>query len=288
LLYTGFRPLAAVPRFDLQALGVVLVRGSAGTARSTGSASSVSLATALSVLGHGASSCGRTRAAVAAGAAGGCAGRRISGVEITISDVGVYNLNAGGVLLNSVWVARVGSTSTTSSARAGGVSWVGRVEPKHVHCVIIPYRERENHAVGEGITHGSKTAILLEAIVVSEDRLLSIAVSVGDGVDSIHTCNVADRVFDHSAILDILAADLSELTRAGAIRSDELSDNGELLVGVDRHSWAVKGRVSLAVRVEVASILITNTLVTLVAVTAFGARATVLALDGADVGSIGC
>jgi hypothetical protein len=68
------------------------------------------------------------------------------------------------------------------------------------------------------------------------------------------TRNRAVRVGDNSAVLDV------EPSNRGDRRTNKLSDDGDLLVGVDSQTRAKERRVSHAIGVEVASSLITGSL----------------------------
>ena len=79
----------------------------------------------------------------------------------------------------------------------------------------------------------------------------------------------------------------SESASISAIGSDELSDNGELAVRVDGHARPKEGAVTHTPGVEIASVLVANTTVTVVTITAVGAGATTLLGNRAGMGGIG-
>ena len=150
--------------------------------------------------------------------------------------------------------------------------------------MIIPERHNEDHSLLEGVTHDLKTTELLEAVGVVEDGLLSVTEVVGDRVVARDTGNGGDGVLDDLAVLNVDAADLSEVTGLGAVGSEELGNDGDGLGGVDGETGAEEGLVAHAEGVEVASVLVAESVVAVVgAVTAVVASAGSLLSDGADV-----
>lgn len=81
------------------------------------------------------------------------------------------------------------------------------------------------------------------------------------------------------AVLDVEPPDLNEITRGRPVRGEELGDDSELARGVDCAS-AEEGRVSLTVRVVIASVLVTKTFV---ATISSRSGASGLLVDGADM-----
>ena len=150
--------------------------------------------------------------------------------------------------------------------------------------MVVPDGHDEGHAVLEGVAHLGKTAEGLEGVGVAEGTLLRVAERVGDGVERAHAGDVRLRVGDDPAVLDVETADLGERARGLVVVRQELRHDRELLAGVDGEAGAEEGLVAHAPRVEVAAILVADTVVPLVTITALGARATGLALDAADVG----
>ena len=126
--------------------------------------------------------------------------------------------------------------------------------------------------------------MLLEDLGVLEESLLGIAPGLGDGVTS-RAGGLG--VGNDLAVLDVDTANLAELT--GGV-GEELGDNGNLLVGVDGEvgTGAVEGLVALTEGVEVATIGVASTGVTLVGVgsTAVVASADVVLVGGARVRSV--
>jgi hypothetical protein len=155
----------------------------------------------------------------------------------TEPDVGVDNSSTGGVGLDVLRLSRVGRARSTANTRGRGVlvSGVGRVEPKHVDRVVVPERHDENVATSKRSTHSVKATELLEVGLVTEGSLLLVAELVGDGV-SFDARDAGVSVLEDLAVLDVEALNLGQ---AGA-GADELSYNGHLLAGVERHSRAVE------------------------------------------------
>jgi hypothetical protein len=90
--------------------------------------------------------------------------------------------------------------------------------------------------------------------------------------------------------LDVETTDLREITRGGVVGGDELCHHGELLGRVDNLARSVERCVAHAVRVEVAAIFVADTRVALAGrvITAVGASAASLTVDGARVGRVSC
>ena len=77
-------------------------------------------------------------------------------------------------------------------------------------------------------------------------------------------------LLDDSAALDPDTTDLNEFTSVSHIISDELSNDGNLGVGVDGLSWSVEAGGTLTVRVEIATVLVDDSVVSVATVTAVG------------------
>jgi len=281
-----------------EALAVVGAAVSAGRSGSAGGGAAVSSSTTLTVLGLGSGRSSRSgslggssralggRAASAGrrrSASSGVGGTNVADLDVRVDDgrVGVGGLDVGGL-------ARGGSTSATSDTGSGGARGGGvrRVEPEHVDGVVVPDGEDEGHSGGETSAHASEAALVLEGSGVAEGRLLVSAVLRGDGVVGGHSGNVDLGVLNDLAVLDVDAADLLEGSRGGTGVGEELSDDGELLGGVDGLSGAVEGRITHAVRVEVAAIGVADGGVA-VGGTAGSTLAARLRTSRARVGSVG-
>ena len=153
--------------------------------------------------------------------------------------------------------------------------------------MIVPYGQCQDHSVSESGVHRSKTTPVLERVGIAKGGLLRIAEGVGDGITAGHSGNFNGRVLDDLPVLDVETADFAELAAGGVVGGDELGYDGECLAGVNSLAVAVESLITHAPRVEIATILIANTTVSVVPVTTLGARATVLARNGANVWGIG-
>lgn len=183
---------------------------------------------------------------------GGLCALSESRVDWPSLDITISNRSTRWCGLYISWDTRGRRTSTSGSTWSGLCRWVGGVEPEHIGIMIIPYWHNKRHTRAQRRAHRGKPAMGLEGVIISKRRLLSIAVCGGDWVSS----DVSDgrlRVGDHSSALDIEAFDF------GQWAADELRYNGEHLAGVNSHALAVESGVTLAVRVEVASIRIAST-----------------------------
>ncbi len=152
--------------------------------------------------------------------------------------------------------------------------------------MVIPQAHNQDHPILKRITHLRQSTTVLERVGVPKERLLRIAKIVANGVVVREGVKGGVRVLDDGAALDVQAPDLDKVTGRCVVRGDELGDDGEFGGGVDGHSAAKEGLVAHAERVEVTAVLVANTVVSLIAVTAVGALALGLALDGADVGRV--
>ncbi len=208
--------------------------------------------------------CGGSARRRARGRAGEC---RVQGTEL---DVGVRDLCVGAVRLDIVWRAGVGGACTARDSGGGGVGIGGvvAVEPEHADIVVVPETQHQRHAVLKGVTHTREAALRLEGVGIAEEGLLRSAVVLCDGVvvGEAGESGVGVRVDD--AVLDVETADLGKLSAGGAIVSDELRDDGELGARVDCLSGAIEVGVTLAEGVEVAAVLVANTAVAVVSITA--------------------
>jgi hypothetical protein len=205
---------------------------------------------------------------------------RADGAEL---DVGEDNAGVRAVSLKIRRLARGGRASTTGDTWLAGVSGggVAGVEPEHVDRVVVPEGHDKDVAASKRRAHTVEATKGSERVVVAESGLLVLAEAVGDRVAG----GAGDGglgVLVHLAVLDVEALDLGQ---AGA-GADELGDDGHLLLGVEGGAGAVKVLRTHAVAVEVAAILVADTLVAVVAVTAVGARAGNNTRALAGVGSV--
>jgi len=267
-----------------------LVNRLASAATDTGSGSSPALTTTLAVLGL-----------LSTGSAGGASGVRggsssarvrsrtgVGGTDITEADVGVSDggVSSGGFDVGGL--ARGGGAGTASDTGLAciGISRVVGVEPEHVDGVVIPNREHEDHATTHGTTNTGHTALLLEAVGVTEGGLLGIAEIGGDGVIGGHARDSGLGVLDDLAVLNVETTDFAECAGGGVVAGKELSDDRELAAGVDGHAFAVEVLDTHTEGVEIATVGVTDTLVAAVNGTV-SALAASLTSDLARVGSEG-
>ena len=87
--------------------------------------------------------------------------------------------------------------------------------------------------------------------------------------------------------LDPDTADLSEGAAGGVVVCDELGDDSEWLGGIDSQASTVERLVAETISVEVAAVLITDTIVTFIAGTTVSTRATGLPVDRAGMRGVG-
>ena len=283
----------AIDFLCLQALGVPLVADLAGGAGNASSWASPSIATALSPLRS--SSGGRRGGGLGWCGAGGGGGASASARAGTVGranganlDVGVGDGGVGDVGLDIAGDTGGGGAGTTLGAELGGVGGEGAVEPEHVGCMVIPDAHDENHTILKSGAHVGEATVLGEVVGVAEYRLLGSAEIGGDRVAA-GASDGGDRVGDDDAILDVEALDVGESTGGGSVIGDELGDDGELGLGVDGLAWAVEVEAALAVRVEVTSIRVASSSITVVAVSSTASIASAHGLAGsvARVGSVG-
>jgi hypothetical protein len=180
---------------------------------------------------------------------------RADGAEL---DVGEDNAGVRAVSLKIRRLARGGRASTTGDTWLAGVSGggVAGVEPEHVDRVVVPEGHDKDVAASKRRAHTVEATKGSERVVVAESGLLVLAEAVGDRVAG----GAGDGglgVLVHLAVLDVEALDLGQ---AGA-GADELGDDGHLLLGVEGGAGAVKVLRTHAVAVEVAAILVADTLV---------------------------
>lgn len=123
----------------------------------------------------------------------------------------------------------------------------------HVDLVVVPERHDENHTLCEGVAHGLHATGASEVVVVAENALLVLAEIVVDSVTA-DTSDVGSGLLEDLATLDVNTADLLKVAGVSAVGGDELGDNGERLLGIDRLARAVERLVAHAEGVEVATI----------------------------------
>lgn len=152
--------------------------------------------------------------------------------------------------------------------------------------MVVPHRQSEDHSLSERISELLESTLLGVVVGIAEGSLGGCAEGIGDGVSG-GSSDVRGRVGVDDAILLVLPADLNEVAVRGTVLGDELGDDGELGVGVDRLALAVERGVAHAVAVEITAVLVADTVVAVGAVTALGTRATGLADGGARMRGVG-
>jgi hypothetical protein len=113
--------------------------------------------------------------------------------------------------------------------------------------MIVPNGHDKSHPARHSTAHRCEAAMCLEGIVITEGSLLRITESCSDGI----TSNVGDSglgIWNDRSTLDVESIDLSERI------ADELSDDSEDFRGVNSKTWAVERGVSHAVGVEITSV----------------------------------
>jgi len=199
----------------------------------------------------------------------------VGGADITELDVGVSDRSAGGRGFDILWLSRRGGASSTSNTWLAGVGIGGvvAVKPEHAGGVVVPNTEGQNHTDVHCLGDTSQTAMWSEAVTIAEGSLGSAAVGGGDGVVGGHAGDVDLGVLDNLAVLDVETTDLGERAAGRVVVGEELSDDGELGVGVDGLSGAVETLVAHTVRVEVTTVGVANASVSVVCTTASCAAA---------------
>jgi hypothetical protein len=151
----------------------------------------------------------------------------------------------------------------------------------------VPERHNKNHRGRESIAYAVPATLLREVIDIAKDGLLLGAEVRGERATGV-ACNLGLRVGNDLAILDIQTGDLRETSVAALVK---LSDDSHLLGGVDVEigSRTVEGLVALAVGVEITTVGIASTAISVIRVgsTTRVASARVLGELGARVGSEG-
>jgi hypothetical protein len=185
------------------------------------------------------------------------------------------------VLLHVLGLTRVGSASTALSTQLGGISRVSGIQPQHVDRMVVPERHDQDVAACKRSAHLVESTERLEGVGVAESRLLRGAEGLGDGVAG-YALDGRVAVLEDLAVLYVEALDLRE----GGARADELGDDGHFLGGVeggagavevlDAHAVALLGLLvcglswvgGCSAYVEITSVLVADTAVTVAAVSA--------------------
>mmetsp|Transcript_72377 Transcript_72377/g.172882 ORF Transcript_72377/g.172882 Transcript_72377/m.172882 type:complete len:294 (+) Transcript_72377:772-1653(+) len=147
---------------------------------------------------------------------------------------------------------------------------VVRVQPHHVNIDVIPKGKCRNVPAAQGLAHGLVATFLLKVVLVIEKLLHVLARLVCDGV-WIARCLRKDRdgwACHRTAVLHVEAANFRKIARVSTIRSEELRHDGHRPARVDSplRSRTIERSVLVPERVDVAAILVTNSVVSLTAV----------------------
>jgi hypothetical protein len=204
-------------------------------------------------------------------------------------DIAELDAGVGEIFLNISWSSRVGTAGTSGNTRLGRRTRNGviAIQPEHVSLVVVPQAQDEDHTTVESATESLESTLLFKGVPVSKELLLVIAECVRDGVVGLHSTEVGLGVGDHFAILDPDSADFGQSSVVSSISGDKLGDNSECSAGIHIHSLSKEGLVAHTERVKVATILVANSSISVVAVSTFGSTASVETIDCANVGSVG-
>ena len=134
--------------------------------------------------------------------------------------------------------------------------------------MVVPHAEGQNHADVHCLGDTSQTTVRTEAVAITESFFGRGTVSGGDGVVCRHAGDVDFGVLDNLAALDVEATDLRERAARRVVVGKELSDDGELGVGVDSLAGAVEVLVTHTVGVEIATVGVADATVAVVGTTA--------------------
>lgn len=222
--------------------------------------------------GRGAGSRG-SRGLSGGGAAGGSSSASTgasstaeSRVERTNLDVRVDDIGAARLGFNGLGVTGGGRAGTTGGTGGTGlVGWVCAVEPEHVDRVVVPQTHDQDHTSFHSRAHVGQATVLGEGGRLAKSGELSSA-EVGVDDISADSGDLGGRLGDDNAVLDVVTSNLRKGAGGGTVISDELSHNGEGLGGVDGLAGAVEVSVTETVRVEVTSVRVAGTSITIGAV----------------------
>jgi len=153
--------------------------------------------------------------------------------------------------------------------------------------MVVPNTKCQHHSFPQGGLHAPHPTLGREAIGSPKRSLLACAELLRDGVERGHAGNVDFRVLDDFTVLDVKTADPSEAPAGRVIGGEELGDDRDLLRGVDCEPGTKERLIAHTVGVEVATVGVADTVVTVGGSVAFRAAASVLTLDGTGMSSVG-
>lgn len=152
----------------------------------------------------------------------------------------------------------------------------------------MPERHNKDHGGRESIAHAVPATLLREVIDISKDTLLLGAEVRGERATGV-ACNLGLGVGNDLAVLDVQTGNLRKTSVAARV---ELSDNSHLLGGIDVEvgSRTVEGLVALAIGVEITTVGIASSTISVIRVgsTTRVTSARVLSELGARMRSEGC
>jgi hypothetical protein len=174
---------------------------------------------------------------------------------------------------------------TASRARLGRCGGIGAVKPEHVDCVVIPDGQDEDLAAVHGLTHSREAALGAEGVGIAESGLLGCAPGVAGVVLGGNASDVGDGVGDGVAVLDVETLNGGESAGGSPVHCDELCDDSDWLGCVDNHTRAIERGVAHAVGVEITTVLVAYSVVSLAScvITTLDTGAPSLAGDSARV-----
>ena len=179
---------------------------------------------------------------------------------------------------NILWLSRVFGAGTSGDTWFGwiSVSWVVRVEPKHVDCMVIPDGKDKSHSCGEGLGHLAHTSLSGEVVLVTEPSLDGGAEVVAESL-VLFTSNSHRWGINDLSVLDIFSSNLNDFSAICSVVGEELSNNLEFLGGVNLElaAWSIESAFSMSEGGEIATIFVADARVSLIlgVITAVGSFA---------------
>jgi len=153
--------------------------------------------------------------------------------------------------------------------------------------VVVPKTQDENDSVLERIAHDLEASALLEGVFVTKECLLVVAELVGDGCVGFEIREFSCRVRDDLAVLDVQADNVDERAIGGIVGGIPLSNDSEGFGGINSKATAEEILNTHAIGVEVTSIFVAHTAISVRSITACGTITTGLTYDSAYVRSVG-
>merc|ERR1719270_1721446 len=213
---------------------------------------------------------------------------KVGCIKIAYSKVSVHYTSIGVVLFNLIWYSRIDWAWTTVATM---ISWcarvasnrVVRVKPEHVSFVVIPQAHSKDHTVLHLISHLLKSSDFIVMVFISINFLGGFAEIVIDFIVWFDFNSIPHdvSVIEDFSVLDPFTSDSDQVTICSSIISNPLSDNGDSRVCIDGFSWSIKFFISKTESSPIATILITDTIVSFVRsiVSAFGAFTSILSFN---------